>query len=73
MFDFFVLNSSEDRGDDSRFFRTGLVSGNNTVLFEDKETGKKYITKYSPVGDGGATFDHPAFGGGENTEENGGT
>ena len=73
LFDFFVLNSSEDRGDDSRFFRTGLVSGNNTVLFEDKETGKKYITKYSPVGDGGATFDHPAFGGGENTEENGGT
>ena len=73
LFDFFVLNSSENRGDDSRFFRTGLVSGNNTVLFEDKETGKKYITKYTPVGDGGATFDHPAFGGGENTEENGGT
>ena len=73
LFDFFVLNSSEDRSDDSRFFRTGLVSGNNTVLFEDKETGKKYITKYSPVGDGGATFDHPAFGGGANTEENGGT
>ena len=49
LFDFFVLNSSEDRSDDSRFFRTKLASGNNTVLFEDKETGKKYITKYSPV------------------------
>jgi hypothetical protein len=73
--DFFFLNSSQDRSDDSRFYRMDLVSGNNTILFEDKETGKKYITKYraAEAGTNSLGFDHPAFGGSENTEENGAT